>query len=44
MQKRLDWRKALRLVLADNPFLKGKGMAPKGRRELLGHGQLALEP
>ncbi len=25
-----------------NPFVKGEGMSPKARRELLGHGQLAL--
>ncbi len=38
------WRKALRAAIADNPFVKGEGMSPKARRELLGHGQLALEP
>lgn len=39
----LGWRKALRAALADNPFIKGEGMSPKARRELLGHSQLTLE-
>lgn len=42
MQKGLGWRKALRAALADNPFVKGEGMSPRARRELLGHSQLAL--
>ncbi len=43
MQKGVGWRKALRAAIADNPFVKGEGMSPKARRELLGHSQLALE-
>lgn len=42
MQKGIGWRKALRAALADNPFVKGEGMSPKARRELLGHAQLSL--
>ena len=42
MQKGLGWRKALRAALADNPFVKGEGLSPKARRELLGHSQLSL--
>ena len=42
MQKRLGWRKALRAAIADNPFVKGEGLSPKARRELLGHSQLSL--
>lgn len=43
MQKGQGWRKALRAALADNPFIKGEGMSPKARREMLGHSQLALD-
>ncbi len=42
MQKGIGWRKALRAALADNPFVKGEGLSPKARRELLGHSQMAL--
>ena len=42
MQKGLGWRKALRSALADNPYVKGEGMSPRARRELLGHSQLML--
>ena len=42
MQKGIGWRKALRAALADNPFVKGEGLSPKARRELLGHPQLTL--
>ena len=42
MQKGIGWRKALRAALADNPFVKGEGLSPKARRELLGHSQLSL--
>lgn len=41
-QHGLGWRKALRAALADNPFVKGEGMSPRARRELLGHSQLTL--
>ncbi|MCC5838833.1 MAG: DUF3780 domain-containing protein [Opitutales bacterium] len=42
LKKGIGWRKALRAALADNPFIKGEGMSPKARRELLGHAQLTL--
>ena len=42
MQKGIGWRKALRSALADNPFVKGEGLSPKARRELLGHSQMTL--
>lgn len=41
-QRGLGWRKALRAALADNPFIKGEGMSPRARREMLGHSQLTL--
>ena len=28
---------------ADNTFVKGEGMSPRARRELLGHSQLSLK-
>jgi len=43
LQKGVGWRKALRAAIADNPFVKGEGMSPRARRELLGHSQFALE-
>jgi hypothetical protein len=42
MQKGIGWRKALRAAIADNPFVKGEGMSPKVRRELLSHTQMSL--
>ena len=42
MQKGIGWRKALRAALADNTFVKGEGLSPRSRRELLGHSQLTL--
>ena len=42
MQKGVGWRKALRAAIADNPFVKGEGLSPRARRELLGHSQLSL--
>lgn len=42
MQKGIGWRKALRAAIADNPFVKGEGLSPKARRELLGHSQQTL--
>jgi len=42
MQRGIGWRKALRAALADNPFIKGEGLSPKARRELLNHQQLTL--
>jgi hypothetical protein len=32
-----------RAAIADNPFVRGEGMSPKARRDLLGHSQLTLE-
>jgi hypothetical protein len=43
MQRGIGWRKALRAALADNPFVKGEGLSPKARRELLSHSQMALD-
>lgn len=43
MQKGVGWRKALRAAIADNTFVKGEGMSPRARRELLGHSQLSLK-
>jgi hypothetical protein len=43
MQKGMGWRKALRAAIADNPFVKGEGLSPRARRELLGHSQLSLK-
>jgi hypothetical protein len=42
MQKGIGWRKALRAAIADNPFVKGEGLSPKARRELLGHSEPSL--
>ena len=42
MQKGLGWRKALRAAIADNPFVKGEGLSPEQRREMLAHTQLTL--
>lgn len=42
LHRGIGWRKALRAALADNPFVKGEGMSPRARRELLGHSQLSL--
>ena len=43
MKRGVGWRKALRAAIADNPFVKGEGISPKARRELLSHSQLILE-
>ena len=42
MQKGIGWRKAWRAAFADNPFVKGEGLSPKARRELLGYSQSML--
>jgi len=42
MQKGIGWRKALRAAIADSMFVKGEGLSPKARRELLGHTQMSL--
>lgn len=41
-QRGIGWRKALQSALTDNPFIKGDGVSPRSRRELLGHSQLSL--
>lgn len=43
LQKGIGWRKALRAALSDNAFIKGEGMPPRARRELLGHSQFSLK-
>ena len=40
--KGVGWRKALRAAITDTPFVKGEGLSPKSRRELLGHSLLSL--
>lgn len=42
MQSSLGWRKALRFALTENPLIKGEGMAPRTRKDLLDHGQMNL--
>jgi hypothetical protein len=42
LQKGIGWRKALRAAIAENIFIKGEGLSPKARRELLAHSQLSL--
>ena len=42
MQFSYKYRLALRAAIADNPFVKGEGLAPRARRELLGPSQLSL--
>lgn len=42
LQKGIGWRKALRAALTENLFVKGEGLSPKARRELLAHSQLTL--
>ena len=42
LQKGVGWRRALRAAIADNPFVKGEGLAPRTRSELLGHSQMEL--
>lgn len=43
LQKGMGWRKALRAALSDHAFIKGEGMSPRARRELLGHSQFSLK-
>ena len=42
LQRGIGWRRALRAALTDNPFVKGEGLSPKARSEMLGHSQLSL--
>lgn len=39
----IGWRKALRYALTENPIIKGEGLPPRSRRELLGSSQFDLD-
>ena len=39
----VGWRKALRAALSEAAFVKGEGLAPKTRRDLLGSAQKTLD-
>lgn len=41
-QHGIGWRKALRFALTENPIVKGEGLPPRTRRELLQGSQLSL--
>jgi hypothetical protein len=41
-QRGIGWRKALRFALTENPIVKGEGLAPRSRKQLLDYGQLSL--
>ena len=41
-QRNIGWRKALRFALTENPIIKGQGLAPRSRKQLLGGYQLSL--
>ena len=41
-QRGVGWRKALRFALTENPLVKGEGLSPKTRKELLTPGQMSL--
>ena len=38
----VGWRKALRAALAESPFVKGEGLSPRTRRDMLGPAQRTL--
>ena len=42
MQTGVGWRKALRFALTENPIVKGEGMAPRVRKQLLDSYQMSL--
>ncbi len=42
-QRGVGWRRALRAALAENRFVRGEGVPPKARREILAHTQTSLE-
>lgn len=42
MQRGIGWRKALRFALTENPVVKGEGLPPRTRKQLLEGGQLSL--
>ncbi len=41
-QRGIGWRKALRFALTENPLVKGEGLPPKARKELLRSSQMNL--
>jgi hypothetical protein len=41
-QRSIGWRKALRFALTENPLVKGEGLPPKARKEILRSSQLNL--
>lgn len=41
-QRGIGWRKALRFALTENPVVKGEGLPPRTRKQLLEGGQLRL--
>jgi len=41
-QKNIGWRKALRFALTENPLIKGEGISPRDRKQLLEHSQTSL--
>jgi hypothetical protein len=41
-QRGIGWRKALHYALTENPIVKGEGLPPRTRKELLGSGQFDL--
>ena len=42
LQNGIGWRKALRFALTENPIVKGEGMAPRVRKQLLESYQMTL--
>lgn len=42
LQSGIGWRKALRFALTENPIIKGEGMAPRARKQLLESYQMSL--
>lgn len=42
MQRGIGWRKALRFALTENPVVKGEGLPPRTRKQLLEGHQLSL--
>ena len=43
MQQGVGWRRALRYALAENQFIKGEGLPPRARKDMLSHSQLTLD-
>lgn len=41
-QRGIGWRKALRFALTENPIVKGEGLPPRARKQLLQGTQLSL--